>query len=131
MTNNNVAEEDKAQMPKRFQKATDMPELLKSIMKPDMAEKNEFLTKELKISNIKRVDLEMIVEMTDLALQWMEKGAKDFAFFLITLRDVYLSSTSSIDGFERMAEITEIRRQELKEEEQRGLFGKMFNRGGT
>ena len=94
-------------------------ELIKEIMRPDLYKfYPTLLSKELKLSNIKREDLSDIDEETDLALQWMMLGGDEFSNFLIVKRDVKLSATSSVNGFERTAEITDIQKQEIKEEKQ-------------
>jgi len=122
-------DEYEERIPPRFEQKEGMSELMREIMKPDLAKDNDFLTKELKISNIKRADLDFINEITDIALQWKDVGAKDFAKFLITLRDVHLSATSSVDGFERTMEVTDIQKEIFKEDSKKGTLGSIFKRG--
>ena len=90
-----------------------MPEYLKFIVNPDLKKKvGVFFTKELKVSNIKRDDIQDVAERTDLAWQtWLMAGQhlpfeKTFAFFLLMDRDVRLSASSSVDATERTLQIT-------------------------
>jgi len=125
-------EENREDIPERFNQGTQLPDLMKAIMNPDLSNKErgtDVLTKELKISNIQPKHLQSITDMTDISIQWFNYGATDFSQFLILLRDTFLSGTSSVNGFERNAQISDVRRYEVKESEKEGIRQKLFSRG--
>ena len=107
-------------------------QFLSEIIKPDLSKDPRFanfLTKELKVSNIRRDDLALLLTFTDLAWQWHELGAPEFSEFLVLLRDGMLSGTSSVGGFERTKEVTSVNIHELKEEGKKNILNRLF-RGG-
>jgi hypothetical protein len=101
-------------------------ELLKELMKPDLAERFMELTKELKGSNIDGKIQERIVEGLDLARQWRSLGATAFADHLLVECQVLLASSCSLKGFYTLAMQTQIQELRLKEEK-KGL-AKVFDR---
>ena len=109
-------------------KSFDHPELIKFLTTPDLAAKGvTLITKEMKISNIKRNDLEDILDLTDLSFQMTTVGATRMADFFLIMRDAKLSATSSIDGFERR-EQNRTYHEELIREEKSGGLPKIFQR---
>lgn len=106
-------------------------ELLKEIIHPDRQEgTNGFLNKELKISNIKRQDLGSIgsvLNLTDIALQCYARGCTKAAAFFIDIRDTFLSATSSVGGFERKMEVSDISIMNIPPEKKKA-FDSIYNK---
>lgn len=123
-------EQQPIQIPAEWRKGKNL-EILERLMRPDLAEDKEHypeMTKELKVSNIKRMDMENVMDLSDLSIQWRRLKATDFADFLLRLRDIALSLTSSVDGFERAISQTEIREQRFTEEKKTGILQRVFKR---
>ena len=124
------AQRDMAATPLPMQMS--MPELLKEIMTPDRPNKEiKELTKDLKVSNIKRNDISEIVEFSDIAMQWRNLGAIAFADHLTAVRNTKLASFSSVQGFERIMGATSILSKDVRFssdlDKKRSLFS-MFRR---
>jgi len=115
--------------PNRFRKNEVYQEYMERMVKPDLAKEEKSLTKELKISNIRRSDLLEIVNLSDLAFNIRAIGGKSFPGFLIFIRDTFLSGTSSVDGFERVIQNSDIKRYEISEEKDQSIKDKIFKRG--
>jgi len=103
-----------------FQEDFDSGQFMKEVITPDLKSDEKFrkfLTKELKISNISKKDLREIIDLTDLAFQAKMMGAKEFADFLLLLRETKLSGSSSLGGFERQMETSVINIQKISANE--------------
>ena len=117
---------------KMFQDEMTSPEFMSKMITPDLknAEQfKDFLTKELKVSNIKSNDVRKIVEMNDLAFQTRKLGAGDFSDFLILLKETTLSASSSVKGFERQMEASNINIHSLEEKKGVQMKDRLLGRG--
>lgn len=117
-----VEEEDYISMPEN----TTQSQILHELIHPHFEEQNDFINKELKISNLDKTSLSLIIEMTDLALQCKDMGAKCFSKHLVLVRDSLLCASSSLQGFERKMQVTAINIHKLPAEQRDkfNLFGK-------
>ncbi|HPQ79497.1 MAG TPA: hypothetical protein PLG47_03545 [Candidatus Dojkabacteria bacterium] len=117
---------------KMFQEEMTSPEFMAKMITPDLqsAEQfKDFLSKELKVSNIKSTDVRKIVEMNDLAFQTRKLGACDFSDFLILLKETTLSASSSVKGFERTMEASNINIHSLDEKKGVQMKDRLLGRG--
>ena len=105
---------------------TTQSQILHELIHPHFEEQNDFINKELKISNLDKTSLSLIIEMTDLALQCKDMGAKYFSKHLILVRDSLLCGSSSLQGFERKMQVTAINVHKLPAEQRDkfNLFGR-------
>lgn len=106
-------------------------ELLKEMIHPDRQKtSNGFLNKELKISNVTRQDvgsIGSILNLTDIALQCHAEGAEEAAAFFIDIRDTFLSATSSVKGFERKMEVSDINITNITPDKKKA-FDNLYNK---
>jgi hypothetical protein len=103
--------------------------LLRMVTPSRVGETHNFLNKDMKISNITRKDLGKIgsiLSLTDIALQCHMEGAPMAAAFFCNIRDSFLCGSSSVGGFERKMEVTEI--TEIKGDKKREFSGIHSNR---
>lgn len=122
------------EIPENLKKAQ---EIQREMMRPDLYSTKEtpLFTKEMKMSNIKRKDMEMAIEETDLAWWYRhlcasrenEDGSpvkSRFADFLINIRDARLSMSCSLEGFQQKMMNTTIQELQMKEEKKgaRAIF---------
>lgn len=118
------------QVPRSFsEEKLSLTEFMKFMMTPAKSEELPLLTKELKASNIKRDDIEQIVDLTDLSYQTAKIGAEGFSTFVFLLREAFLSSTSSVKGFLSLLSRTEIREEFIREMEKSGIYQDVLKRG--
>lgn len=107
-------------------------ELLKLQTIPDMKSKyDNLLSKEMKTSNISNKDREELEEMGDLAFQWGKLGAEEASEFLVYLMQQKLCLSSSLHGFQVLAQQTSINRQILTEDKKGNIAQDIFRRKGN
>ncbi|MEA3420773.1 MAG: hypothetical protein U9Q97_03745 [Acidobacteriota bacterium] len=114
-----------------FQEEFDSGQFMREIINPDLKNDEkfrQFLTKELKVSNIQPKDLREVVDLTDLAFQAKSIKAEGFSDFLLLLREVKLSASSSLKGFERAMETSVINVQKIDTNEKGKLKDKLLGR---
>ncbi|NOR84964.1 hypothetical protein GQ473_02510 [archaeon] len=86
------------------------------------------LTKELKISNIPRTDMQHLDHDLHVALLYAKYGATEYSHRVILERDGHLSATSSVSGFQAKLNNTEISVHKLKDETKDNKLKKLFGR---
>jgi len=92
-------------------------EAIRAIIQPHYQElSNGIINKDLKISNLTEIQQSLVVEMTDVALQCIQIGCYGFAWHLIQVRETMLCSSSSLKGFERQVEVSNINIHKLPAE---------------
>lgn len=92
-------------------------------------DKMPVLTKELKISNIPRSDMQLLDHDLHVALLYAKYGATEYSQRVILERDGHLSATSSVSGFQAKLNNTEISIHKLSDETKDNKLKKLFGRG--
>lgn len=92
-------------------------DILKELIRPfNQSLSGGILNKELKISNLNEARFNLVVDMSDVALQCANMGCSEFARQLLLVRDTILCASSSLKGFERETQVTTVNIHKLPKE---------------